>query len=79
VNDLLNFCSELTSHHGNLLDNAVSFEVAAGKILAHEFDLEGMYGRSSKSPAFFLKGLNLPTTRTRESFEREESMEFIDV
>lgn len=78
VNDLLNFCSELTSHHGNLLDNAVSFDVAAGKILAHEFDLEGMYGRHSKSPDFFLKGLDLPTTRTRESFEREESMELLD-
>ena len=79
VNDLLNFCSELTTHHGNLLNNAVSFDIAAGKILAHEFDLEGMYSRQSQSPDFFLKDLDLPTTRTRESFEREESMEFIDV
>ena len=78
VNDLLNFCSELTSHHGNLLNNPVSFDVAAGKILAHEFDLEGMYSSKNNSPDFFLKDLNLPTTRTRESFEREESMEFID-
>ena len=79
VNDLLNFCSELTSHHGNLLNNAVSFDVAAGKILAHEFDLEGMYNRRTKSPDFFLKDLKLSSNRTRESFEREESMEFIDV
>ena len=78
VNDLLNFCSELTSHHGKLLNDTAAFDVAAGKILAHEFDLEGMYGRHSKSPDFFLKGLDLPTTRTRESFEREESTEFID-
>lgn len=79
VNDLLNFSSELTSHHGNLLNNAVSFDVATGKMLAHEFDLEGMYSRRSQSPNFFLKNLDLPSTRTRESFEREESMEFIDV
>ena len=79
VNDLLNFSSELTSHHGNLLNNAVSFDVATGKMLAHEFDLEGMYSRRSQSPDFFLKNLDLPSTRTRESFEREESMEFIDV
>ena len=79
VNDLLNFCSELTSHHGNLLDNAVSFDVAAGKILAHEFDLEGMYGHRKKSPDFFLKDLKLSTARTSDSIAREESMEFIDV
>ena len=48
-------------------------------MLAHEFDLEGMYSRHNKSPDFFLKNLDLPSTRTRESFEREESMEFIDV
>ena len=79
VNDLLNFCSELTSHHGNLLNNPVSFDVAAGKMLAHEFDLEGMYSRRRQSPDFFLKDLKLSTARTSDSIEREESMEFIDV
>ena len=79
VNDLLNFSSELTTHHGNLLNNAVAFDVAAGKMLSHEFDLEGMYSRRTQSPDFFLKNLDLPTTRPRESFEREESVEFIDV
>ena len=78
VNDLLNFCSELTTHHGNLLRNAESFDVAAGKILAHEFDLEGMYRRNTHSPDFFLKKLDLPTTSTRESFERRRDTEFID-
>ena len=78
VNDLLNFCSELTSHHGNLLNNAVSFDVATGKMLAHEFDLEGMYHRNNKSPDFFLKDLKLSGHRTRESAAREESMVMIN-
>lgn len=73
VNDLLNFCSELTTHHSNLLNNSTSFDVATGKILAHEFDLEGMYRRRTGSPDFFLKGLDLPKFYTRESRDRLES------
>lgn len=79
VNDLLNFCSELTTHHSNLLNNAAAFDVTAGKILAHEFDLEGMYRRRNASPAFFLKDLDLPQSYTRSSHERLESTVIIDV
>ena len=79
VNDLLNFCSELTTHHGNLLTSSSAFNVASGRTLGGEFDLEGMYHIDKKSPDFFLKDLNLSVNGTREYFERERSTEVYDV
>ncbi len=78
VNDLLNFCSELTTHHGNLLNNVDSFNIMTGKTLAGEMDLEGMYSHNRTSPAFFLDDLELPSWRTRESREIMDSTEVIN-
>ena len=75
VNDLLNFCSELTTHHGNLLTSSAAFDVAAGKTLAGELDLEGMYSINKKSPDFFLKDLRLSNYKTQEYFNQEQSTE----
>lgn len=78
VNDLLNFCSELTTHHSNLLNNPTAFDVSIGETLAGEFDLEGMYHHRRPSPAFFMNDLDLPTWRTRESREIWESSEVVN-
>ncbi len=78
VNDLLNFCSELTTHHGNLLTSAQAFDIASGRTLAGEYDLEGMYRNTKKSPDFFLKDLKLSKYKTQEYFDREESLEVIN-
>ena len=75
VNDLLNFCSELTTHHGNLLTSSSAFDVAAGRTLAGEFDLEGMYSINRKSPDFFLKDLRLSKYKTQEYSDQEQSTE----
>ena len=75
VNDLLNFCSELTTHHGNLLVSSSAFDVAAGRILSNELDLEGMYSINRKSPDFFLKDLGLSKYKTQEYFNKEHSTE----
>ena len=75
VNDLLNFCSELTTHHGNLLTSSSAFDVATGRILASEFDLEGMYNINHKSPDFFLNDLQLSKSKTQEYFDQEQSTE----
>ena len=75
VNDLLNFCSELTTHHGELLHRPRAFDEKAGQMLAQEFDLEGMYHTNGRpSPDFFLDDLNLGGHRAGESLERERNL-----
>ena len=78
VNDLLNFCSELTTHHGTLLSNPDAFDVMTGKTLAGELDLEGMYHYNRNSPAFFLDDLDLPRMYTRENREILDSTEVVN-
>lgn len=75
VNDLLNFCSELTTHHGELLHRPRAFDEKTGQMLAQEFDLEGMYHTHGKpSPAFFLDDLSIGGHRAGESLERERNL-----
>ena len=75
VNDLLNFCSELTTHHGELLQRPRAFDEQAGTMLAQEFDLEGIYHTHGKpTPDFFLDKVDLGGRRTAESFERENNL-----
>ena len=75
VNDLLNFCSELTTHHGELLHRPRAFDEKAGQMLAQEFDLEGMYHTNGRpSPDFFLDDLALGGHRAGESLERERNL-----
>lgn len=75
VNDLLNICSELTTHYGELLHRPRAFDEKLGEMLSGEFDLEGMYrSRSSDSPAFFLNDLKLGGHRAHESIERRHDL-----
>ena len=75
VNDLINFCSELTTHHGELLQRPHAFDEQAGTMLAQEFDLEGIYHTHGKpTPDFFLDKVDLGGRRTAESFERENNL-----
>lgn len=75
VNDLLNFCSELTTHHGELLHRPRAFDEKTGQMLAQEFDLEGMYHTHGRpSPDFFLDDLDLGGHRAGESLERERNL-----
>ena len=57
------------------MTSSAAFNVASGRTLAGEFDLEGMYSTDKKSPDFFLKDLNLSEHDTKEYFERERSRE----
>ena len=75
VNDLLNFCSELTTHHGELLHRPRAFDEKTGQMLAQEFDLEGMYHTHGRpSPDFFLDDLSIGGHRAGESLERERNL-----
>ena len=71
VNDLLSFCSELTTHHGRLLSRPRVFDEKAGQMLSQEFDLEGMYhAKDRTSPDFFLADLALGGDRVGRSQAR---------
>ena len=75
VNDLLNVCSELVTHYGELLHRPQAFHEETGKILSQEFDLEGMYRSSGNpSPDFFLNDLDLHGHRSAESLERQNNL-----
>ena len=75
VNDLLNVCSELTTHYGELLHRPQAFHEKTGQMLAQEFDLEGMYhSKGDPSPDFFLNDLNLNGHRVAESVERRNNL-----
>lgn len=75
VNDLLNICSELTTHHGEILHRPQAFNEKTGQMLSQEFDLEGIYhAKGDPSPDFFLSDLNLSGRRAAESVERENDL-----
>lgn len=75
VNDLLNFCSELTTHHGELLHRPRAFDEKAGQMLSQEFDLEGIYHTNGRpSPDFFLDDLELGGHRAAESRQRRKDL-----
>jgi len=75
VNDLLNVCSELTTHYGELLHRPRAFDEKIGQMLSQEFDLEGMYSsHNGDSPDFFLNDLDLCGHRASESVERRSNL-----
>ncbi len=74
VNDLVNFCSELTTHHANLLHSVEPFNGLIGSMLSEEFDLEGMYNHRSKASAFHLDNIGLSTLQTRNHAERAHNV-----
>ena len=64
INDLLNFCSELTTHHYELISNPSAFHEKTGEILGNCFDLEEMhFQQDKKMPDFFLEDLDLKADR----------------
>ncbi|MBP5182788.1 MAG: hypothetical protein J6331_07155 [Lentisphaeria bacterium] len=76
VNDLFNFCSELTTHHDNILAKVDAFNGALGSMLAQEFDLEEMYHNRRNSKAFHLDDLDLTDRVYRSSAERRHNTVF---
>ena len=64
VNDLLNFCSELSTHHREILRNTNVWDAEIGRMLAGEFDLEDMYRNSRDARDFQLNALNLANEYT---------------
>ena len=58
VNDLLNFCSELTTHHDNIISHVDAFNATLGNMLAQEFDLEEMYHNQKPAKAFHLDDMD---------------------
>ena len=62
--DLLNFCSELSTHHREILRNTHAWDAEIGRMLAGEFDLEDMYKNSREARDFQLNGLELTNERT---------------
>lgn len=59
VADLLNFTSELGTHHRDLLKNAMPLQSFYGHTLANGFDLEGLYKNENRARDFHLNRLNL--------------------
>lgn len=65
VADLLNFASELTTHHRNLLRETGPLNAFHGRMLAKSFDLEDMYKNSVRARAFHMNTMNFAETASR--------------
>ena len=57
VADLLNFASELSTHHAELLKPESTLHSFAGTVLAKGFDLEDLYPNASQTSRFYLDGV----------------------
>ena len=58
VADLLNFASELASHHAELLKPESTLHSFAGTVLSKDFDLEDLYPNAARTSNFYLGGIN---------------------
>ena len=76
VNDLFHFCSELTTHHDNLVSRVDVFNAALGSMLAQEFDLEEMYPNRNAARAFHLDDMDLTENVYQESAARRHNTVF---
>ena len=76
VNDLFNFCSELTTHHENIVSRVDAFNAALGSMLAQEFDLEEMYHNRQPARAFHLDDMDLTENIMRGSAMRRHNTVF---
>ncbi len=76
VNDLFNFCSELTTHHDNLVNNVDAFNTALGNMMAQEFDLEEMYHNPRPARAFHLDDMDLTRNIYQSSADRRQNTVF---
>lgn len=76
VNDLFNFCSELTTYHDNIILRVDAFNVALGEMLAQEFDLEEIYYNRQPAQAFHLNDMKLTENIYQGSAERRYNTVF---
>ena len=76
VNDLFNFCSELTTHHENIISRVDAFNATLGGMLAQEFDLEEMYHNRQPAKAFHLDDMDLTENIMRGSAVRRHNTVF---
>ena len=58
VADLLNFASELATHHSDLLKPESTLHSFAGTLLSKDFDLEDLYPNAVRTSRFYLDGIN---------------------
>jgi len=59
VADLMNFVTELSSHHAAIMKSPTSANALIGNFYSSGYDLEEMYPNAQPSPAFVLNGLKL--------------------
>lgn len=59
VADVMNFVSELNTHHGDLVKNRNAADGLIGEFYAKGYDLEEMYPHNRPASGFYLKGLEL--------------------
>lgn len=57
--DVMNFVSELNTHHGELLKNGSSANALLGGFYAKSYDLEEMYPHAQPASGYYLRGLDL--------------------
>ena len=58
VADVMNFVSELNTHHGELLKNQNSANGLLGNFYARSYDLEEMYPHTQPARPFYLRGID---------------------
>ena len=58
VADLLNFASELSTHHSELLKPEATLQTFAGTVLSKGFDLEDLYPNARRTSDFYLRGVD---------------------
>ena len=63
VADLMNFTSELGTHHPELLRNDRSVHALSGDFYAKSYDLEEMYPNAQPASGFYLKGIDFEEKR----------------
>lgn len=63
VADLINYASELGTHHADLLKNAKSIHGLTGEFYARGYDLEEMYPNAQPTSGFYLKGIPFEESR----------------
>lgn len=59
VSDLLNFASELGTHHKRIISDAKPLHAYTGTLLAKGYDLEDLYPNTQRTSRFYLTDLDL--------------------
>ena len=58
VADVMNFVSELNTHHGELLKNRNAANGLLGEYYARSYDLEEMYPHAHPASQYYLRGID---------------------